>query len=224
MTSGGAIIYEPIKRGSTQYQWLEQELHSTAFQEAKYKVVMFHHQVHGIGLNVVPAFTDPVKKEIKDANGNVMQILYEYPIEDDYLVKDLEPLLDEAGVELVFNGHSHVWNRFRTQSGMNYLESSNVGNSYDAFYRERERTEIIPSDMTYFDRKDFVLSGDPAGLKPIAPLFLDGRTPYITSNTITVFSILNTKTGLVSSYAYDTEKPKKGAYKIDYFKLGEKIK
>lgn len=224
MTSGGAIIYEPIKRGSTQYQWLEQELHSVAFQEAKYKVVMFHHQVHGMGLNVVPAFTDPVKKEIKDDNGNVMQILYEYPLEDDYLVKDLEPLLDDAGVELVFNGHSHVWNRFQTQGEMNYLESSNVGNSYGAFYQDKGRAEIIPNDMTYFDAKDFALSGDPSGLKPIAPLFMDRRMPYITSNTITVFSVLNTKTGLVSSYAYDTEKPEKGAYKIDYFKLGEKIK
>lgn len=217
MTSGGAIIYEPIKKGSAQYQWLEQELKSEAFCQAKYKVVMFHHQVHGLGLNVVPPYTDPVKKEIRDAGGSLQQILYEYPIENDYLLRDLEPLLEQAGVDLVFNGHSHVWNRFRTKQGMNYLESSNVGNNYGAYFDGRKRDEMVPSDMKYFDAEDYSLSGDPGGLKPISPLFMDKKVCYIASNEVTVFSILNTQTGIVSSYAYDITKPEDGVKKIDYF-------
>lgn len=217
MTSGGAIIYEPIKKGSKQYQWLVGELKSEEYQQAKYKVVMFHHQVHGLGLNAIPPFTDPVKKEIRDAGGKLQQILYEYPIENDYLLRDLEPLMEEAGVDLVFNGHSHVWNRFRTEQGMNYLESSNVGNHYGAFYDGAKRSEMVPSDMTDFDAKDYALSGDPGGLEPISPLFMDRRVRYIASNEVTVFSILNTQTGIVSSYAYDITKPEDGVKKIDYF-------
>ncbi len=217
MTSGGAIIYEPIKKGSKQYQWLASELKSEEYKQAKYKVVMFHHQVHGLGLNVIPPFTDPVKKEIKDTGGRLQQILYEYPIENDYLLRDLEPLMEEAAVDLVFNGHSHVWNRFRTKQGMNYLESSNVGNHYGAFYDGEKRTEMAPSDMTHFAAKDYVLSGDPGGLEPISPLFMDRKVRYIADNEVTVFSILNTQTGIVSSYAYDTTKPEEGAKKIDYF-------
>ena len=217
MTSGGSIIYEPIKKGSKQYQWLEKELNSEEYKQAKYKVVMFHHQAHGLGLNVVPSFTDPVKKEIKDVNGQLKQILYEYPIENDYLLRDLEPLMERAGIDLVFNGHSHVWNRFQTKQGMNYLESSNVGNCYGAYYDGEERTEVVPSDMSQFDQKDYVLTGDPGGLKPIPPLFMDKSVPYIADNEVTVFSILNTQTGIVSSYAYDITKPEDGAKKVDYF-------
>ena len=217
MTSGGSVIYEPIKKGSKQYKWLDSELDSKEYQDAKYKVVMFHHQAHGLGLNVIPPFTDPVKKEIRDTNGKLQQILYEYPLEKDYLLHDLEPLLEKAGVDLVFNGHSHVWNRFRTAQGMNYLESSNVGNNYGAFADGKERKEMVPSDMKYFDANDYVLSGDPGGLEPISPLFMDKSVQYIASNEVTVFSILNTQTGIVSSYAYDITKPEDGAKKIDYF-------
>ena len=100
---------------------------------------------------------------------------------------------------------------------MNYLESSNVGNSYDAFIDGKERNEMVPSDLQYFDANDYVLSGDPGGLKPISPLFMDKSVKYIASNEVTVFSILNTQTGIVSSYAYDITKPEDGVKKIDYF-------
>lgn len=223
MTSGGAIIYEPIKKGSKQYQWLERELQSKECNQAKYRLVMFHHQAHGLGLNAVPAFTDPVKKEIKDANGRLQQILYEYPIEKDYLLHDLEPLMEDAGVDLVLNGHSHIWNRFRTEHGMTYLESSNVGNNYGAYYDGRKRDEMVPSDMTYFDTKNYVLSGDPGGLEPISPLLLNNNICYIADNKMTVFSILNTKTGIVTSYSYDITQPEEGVKKIDFFYVSRKI-
>ncbi|MGB5769894.1 MAG: metallophosphoesterase, partial [Crocosphaera sp.] len=42
----GQHIFESIKQESQQYQWLEKELNSEAFKQAKYKIVMFHHPVH----------------------------------------------------------------------------------------------------------------------------------------------------------------------------------
>lgn len=222
----GNHIFEAIKKGSEQYEWLEEELGSEAFQNAEYKVVMFHWQMHGLGGNILPAFTDPVRKEIRDESGNLTQILYEYPIQDDYLQRDVKPLLEEAGVDLVLNGHSHIWNRFKSNRGMNILETSNVGNTYDAFDGEKERTDLAPSDMTNFDAANYVLQGDPYGLTPAEPSIeaLDGKD-YIASNTITVFSVLDTETGNVDSYYFDTENPGSEVVKFDSFhaKRGEEL-
>ena len=59
----GQHIFEPIAKGSPQYEWLEQELQSEAYQQAKYKIVMFHHPPHTLGGNIVPPYTDPQPKE-----------------------------------------------------------------------------------------------------------------------------------------------------------------
>ena len=37
--------------------------------------------------------------------------IYEYPLANDYLANYVEPLLEEYGVDFVFNAHSHLWNR-----------------------------------------------------------------------------------------------------------------
>ncbi|MFO7141137.1 metallophosphoesterase, partial [Arthrospira sp. PCC 8006] len=42
----GQHLFEPISAGSQQYIWLKQELNSPEFQQAKYKIVMFHHPPH----------------------------------------------------------------------------------------------------------------------------------------------------------------------------------
>ncbi|MBE9070183.1 metallophosphoesterase, partial [Leptolyngbya cf. ectocarpi LEGE 11479] len=55
----GQLIFESIEPGSPQYEWLQQELASDEFQQAKYKVVMLHHPPHSLGGNVAPAFTTP---------------------------------------------------------------------------------------------------------------------------------------------------------------------
>ena len=215
----GQHIFEPIAKGSTQYEWLKQELQSEAYQQAKYKIVMLHHPPHTLGGNIVPPYTDPQPKLSYTEDGRLQSRYYDYPIENDYIIRDLIPLLESAGVQLVYYGHSHLWNRFQSDSGMHFLESSNVGNSYGAHLGDNVRE--IPN----YSPQNYAATGNPNGLKPIvpniAPLNDDaGRPlPYIASNDITVFSIFNTETATVSSYRYDTRKPDSTAIKFDEFKL-----
>jgi hypothetical protein len=215
----GQLIYEPIAKGSTQYNWLEKELNSPEFQQAKYKIVMFHHPPHTLGDNIVPAYTDPVQIIERDNASNIQAVRYEYPKDADYIIRDVMPLLEAAKVQLVFYGHSHLWNRFVSSHGIHFLETSNVGNSYGAAWGERKRE--VPTGY----REEYTALGDPNGLEPVIPtisplLGKDGKpTPYIASNDITVFSIFNTGTGKVSSYFFDTRKPDADVVKFDEFKL-----
>ncbi|WP_017318100.1 purple acid phosphatase family protein [Mastigocladopsis repens] len=215
----GQHIYEPIAKGSTQYNWLVQELNKPEFQQAKYKVVMLHHPPHTLGGNIVPAYTEPVQIIERDVDGSIKAIRYEYPKDADYLIRDVIPLLEAAGVQLVFYGHSHLWNRFVSPSGMHFLETSNVGNSYGAAWGGNKREVPIGYKEHYAEL------GDPNGLEPvvptIVPLLGEGGKPmpYIASNEITVFSIFDTGTGRVSSYRFDTRKPDSDAMKFDEFEL-----
>jgi hypothetical protein len=132
----GQFVFEPVGAGSRQYRWLERELWSPAARRARYRVVMFHHAPHGLGSHVVPPFTDPVRAGDR----------WTYPQRADQLLRDVEPLLAAAGVELVLTGHNHVWSRFVSAAGVHWLETSNVGNTYGAG-----------------------LDQDPGGLAPAAP-------------------------------------------------------
>jgi hypothetical protein len=214
----GQHIFEAIAPGSPQYTWLQQELTKPEFQQAKYKIVMFHHPPHSLGGNVVPAYTDPVQIIERDAQGNPTAIRYEYPQPQNYLIRDVVPLLEQAGVQLVFYGHSHLWNRFMSTNGTHFLESSNVGNSYGAFL---DKPRPVPSGFS----ETYAATGNPNGLEPIVPAIapLYDRNgdplPYIASNEITAFSILNTGTGVVSSYRFDTRTPDAPVIKFDEFRL-----
>ncbi len=220
----GQHIYEPIEAGSTQYNWLVKELNSDEFQQAKYKVVMFHHPPHTLGDNIVPAYTNPVQIIERDNNDNITSVRYQYPKEQDYITRDLIPLLEQAKVQLVFYGHSHLWNRFVSPSGMHFLETSNVGNSYGAAYGDRKRKNLPNTNPNNHD-DNYTEIGDPYGLEPIVPTIaplLDENgnpLPYISSNEITVFSIFDTEQGMVSSYRFDTTKPDSEVVKFDEFKL-----
>ncbi len=212
-------IFEPIDKGSAQYNWLVEELNSPEFKQAKYKVVMLHHPVHSLGENIVPAYTNPVQTIEKDDSGKVINIKYEYPLEEDFLTRDIVPLLEKNNVQLVFYGHSHLWNRFQSESGIHFLESSNVGNSYGAFVDDKKRN--VPQGY----KEKYIEAGNPNGLEPIMPSIkpLDGEDgkpiPYIASNEITVFSILDTGNGTVNSYYFDTTKSEEKVVKFDEFKL-----
>jgi hypothetical protein len=217
----GQIVFEPITKGSPQYQWLEKELQSQEFQQAKYKIVMFHHPVHTLGGNIVPPYTDPIAKIEYAPDKSIKSVRYEYPKKDDYIIRDLMPLLESAGVQFVFYGHSHLWNRFVSSKKIHFLESSNVGNSYGAHVGDNKRP--IPTgdlDLNYAD------VGDPNGLEPVIPSIdplvdENGRSlPYIASNDITVFSILDTSNGSVSSYRFDTRQPDSEVVKFDEFIIG----
>ncbi len=215
----GQHIYEPIAKGSTQYNWLVQELNSPEFIQAKYKVVMLHHPPHTLGGNSVPAYTDPLQIIERDEEGNIKAVRYEYPKEADYIIGDLMPLLEAANVQLVFYGHSHLWNRFCSSSGIHFLETSNVGNSYGAAWGDNKREVPIGYQQEYVEL------GDPNGLEPIVPTIApllneDGKSmPYIASNDITVFSIFDTGTGTISSYRFDTRKQDSQVLKFDEFQL-----
>ncbi|QQE63572.1 metallophosphoesterase [Leptolyngbya sp. BL0902] len=225
----GQHIFEAIDRASPQYQWLAQELASDAFQRAKYTVVMLHHPPHTLGDNIVPAFTTPVPVYDYDPDGRLTAVRYEYPRDQDYIARDLVPLLEAAGVNLVLYGHSHLWNRFTSPRGTHYLETSNVGNSYGAFWQDRRRP--IPTDaglaaFSRFNPNDYVAQGDPNGLAPIvptvAPPLVDDQgqpLPYLDSNHLTAFSILDTASGDVRSYAFDTRQPGAAAVEFDRFAL-----
>ncbi|MBF2006545.1 MAG: metallophosphoesterase family protein [Chlorogloeopsis fritschii C42_A2020_084] len=216
----GQHIYEPIAKGSKQYNWLVQELNSSEFKQAKYKVVMLHHPPHTLGDNIIPAYTDPVQIIERDEDDNIKAVRYEYPKQADYIIRDVLPLLEAAGVQLVFFGHSHLWNRFCSSSGMHFIETSNVGNSYGAAYGDKQRKNLPP-----WHSQDYVAIGDPYGLEPVMPTIapiLDEKgqaMPYIASNDITVFSIFDTGTGTVSSYRFDTRKPDGEVIKFDEFKI-----
>jgi hypothetical protein len=224
----GQHIFEPIKPGSAQYQWLQQELNSEAFRQAPYRVVMFHHPPHSLGDNIVPPFTDPVPIYDRHADGTLRAIRYEYPIQNDYIMRDLMPLLETAGVDLVLYGHSHLWNRFVGPTGIHFLETSNVGNTYGAYWGDRRRKTPPAEPTSIFDQYQqtyYVAQGDPNGLDPvvpaIAPLMDDqgNPLPYIASNDLTAFSILDTGTSTVSSYYFDTRKPQSDVVKFDEFTL-----
>ncbi|MBF2028449.1 MAG: metallophosphoesterase [Oscillatoriales cyanobacterium C42_A2020_001] len=215
----GQHIFEPIAKGSQQYVWLEQELNSPQFQQAKYKVVMFHHPPHSLGENSVPAYTNPVQVTDRDATGTITAIRYEYPQQNDYILRDVVPLLEKAEVQLVFYGHSHLWNRFVSPSGMHFLESSNVGNSYGSYVGDTKRN--VPTNY----QEPYPATGNPGGLQPVVPAIaplLDANgqpQPYIASNDITAFSIFDTGTGTISSYYFDTRKPNSPIVKFDEFRL-----
>lgn len=215
----GQIIYEPIAPGSQQYKWLKTELNSPEFQQAKYKVVMFHHPPHTLGDNIVPAYTDPIQIIERDAAGKIKAVRYEYPKEADYIIRDVIPLLEAAKAQLVFYGHSHLWNRFVSSQGMHFLETSNVGNSYGAAWGEKKR--VVPIGY----QEEYTAIGDPNGLEPVFPSISplqgdDGQPiPYIASNDLTVFSIFETATGKISSYRFDTRQPDSPVIKFDEFNL-----
>ena len=222
----GQHIFEDIREGSEQYEWLKQELESDAFKQAKYKIVMLHHPPHTLGGNIVPAFTDPVTVENRDDAGNLKSVQYEYPKENDYIIRDLIPLLETSDTQLVFYGHSHLWNRFESASRLNFLETSNVGNSYGAHLGENPRE--IPTNEAVAaagDLQPFVESyeavGDPNGLVAAEPTIapLENTTPYIASNTITSFTIFDTATGGIKSYYFDTQSPDSPVVAFDEFNI-----
>ncbi len=214
----GQVIFESIAQGSLQYNWLKQELASPEFRQARYRVVMLHHPPHSLGDNVVPPYTDPVRVVEWDDTGAIAAVRYDYPKTDDYLIRDVMPLLETANVQLVFYGHSHLWNRFRTPGGIELLESSNVGNTYGAAWDDNPRD--VPENSS-----NYTALGDPYGLEPILPTLAPLETdqgdlmPFVADNNITVFSILDTATGTVSSYRFDTRTPDAAVIKFDEFAL-----
>ncbi|MEK8226906.1 hypothetical protein NKG05_13700 [Oerskovia sp. M15] len=162
----------------------------------------------GLGDNIMPVFADPVRIEEKDGAGAVVGIRYEYPTSENSLLYDLQPLLEGAGVDLVQNGHSHLWNRFESNNGItHFLETSNTGNTYGAFHALSGRSRPLPGAP--WDASNYLAQGNPGGLAPVVPTVNPHRTPdgtplpFVQSNTNAVFTALDTATGEVTSYDID---------------------
>jgi hypothetical protein len=219
----GQHIFAPVARGSEQYEWLAGELERPETRQARFRVVMLHHPTHGVGWTAAPPFTDPVPVAERDVAGELTAVRYEYPLATDQLLHHVEPLLSRHGVELVLCGHAHVWNRFRNDAGVHFLETSNVGNSFGA-YLPGGRARVVPGPGDGF-RERYAAHGDAGGLEPIVPTVApaygaDGAPlPYHASDDVTAFSLLDTTAGAVRSYRFDPARPDTGPELFDEFPL-----
>lgn len=264
----GDMWFETFDAGSEQYAWLVDVLESEAFQNARYQVVIAHQSTFGLGDNVIPALANrtvtityddngeeasttlvwPVdqdrwERDVEPLLGRITAIRYDYPITDDVWRNDIEPLLLEYGVDLVLNGHSHLWNR-SVVDGMHYLETSNVGNTFGAYYSDDAGTiaeraswaasfwDELESPDSRWDAADYPSTGDLHGREPIFPTEFNPMAeldpleennrplPFVSSNNLTVFSILDTASGTVSSYVFDVRDPTGETRLFDQFVIG----
>lgn len=219
----GEFIFEDIGVGSAQYRWLQGEVASAAFRQAKYTIVMLHEGPQGLGDNVMPQFTHPVRVEERDEAGVLVGVRYDYPSEGNVALHDLGVLLENAGVDLVYNGHSHLWNRFTSGGGTHYLEASNTGNSYGAYHPLSGRARPVPPAP--WNAADYWAQGNPGGLEPVVPTLAPLRTgdgtpqPFIADNRYCVFQALHTGSGIVTSWYVDMANTAAGAVRFDEFRL-----
>ena len=222
----GEHVFEAVDAESPQYAWLQDELASDEFAAARYHVVMLHEGPQGLGDNVMPQFVDPQRIEERDEAGNVVGVRYEYPPSENKLLTDLQPLLEDAGVDLVHNGHSHLWNRYVAENGTtNFLETSNTGNSYGAYHPLSGRSRPLPPAP--WDASHYLAQGNPGGLEPVVPNvapYTDAQgtpLPFVQDNNLAVFTKLNTGSGEITTYSYDVRTPNVRPKVIDVFTIGD---
>jgi hypothetical protein len=219
----GEFIFEDLSVGSLQYVWLQQELGSPEFRSAKYTVVMLHEGPYSLGKNAMPQFAHPQRVEEHNERGELIGIRYDYPAAQNVLLRDLVPLLESAGVDLVYSGHSHLWNRFVSPNGVNYLEASNTGNSYGAFLPISGMSR--PAPPAPWNTENHVAQGSPGRLSPVVPtvaplLTADGQPqPYVADNNFVVFQALHTGTGVITSWYVDMADVTSGPVRFDEFQL-----
>ena len=172
--------------------------------------------------------TSPKEKVIRVALSTLRNLLGIGSAPNDMVVFGLMPVLEAAGVNLVHNGHSHLWNRFVSAEGVNYLEASNTGNSYGAFLPVAGNTRPIPPSP--WDAANYAAQGNPGGLEPVVPTLAplrdpDGRPlPYVADNDFVVFQALHTGTGVVTSWYVDLTDSRSGAVRFDEFSLGPPVR
>ncbi len=223
----GSHIIDDLAAGSEQYEWLRRELSSPEFREARLRVVVMHESPHSIGVNAMPQFAHPVRLEERGSDGVLHGIRYDYPAAENILLRDVAPLLEASGVELVVGGHSHLWSRFVSESGVNYLETSHAGSTHGAFDRSSGRRRARPPRR--WNRHEVLPQGDPGGLAPVVPSVSPRRgaddrpLPYVADADLSVFSILTVAADAgakVESYVFDARTPGVRAELFDEFALG----
>lgn len=126
--------------------------------------------------------------------------------------------------DLVQTAHTHIWDRFRSGAGVHHLSTSNVGNTYGAFL-DTPRRVVPPAEIAERYVEQYDRTGEPYGLDPVVPTLApltnaDGTPlPYLASNDVTAFSILDTGTGTITSYRFDTANPNGSVVPFDQFTL-----
>lgn len=234
----GSHIVDDLQAGSPQYEWLRDELASPAFTGARLRVVVMHESPHSIGVNAMPHFAHPVRLEEREALGELTGVRYDYPSAENILLRDVAPLFEAARVDLVIGGHSHLWSRFTSAAGVQYLETSHAGSTHGAFDRSSGRRRTRPPSR--WNANDAVAQGDAGGLDPIVPTLAPRLgpagepLPYVAEPGLSVFSVLTvsagaaaeadsaaTATAVVESYLYDARTPEVPAQVFDAFAVGE---
>ena len=266
----GDFHFERFDRQSPQFAWLQGVLASPEFRSAPYRVVLAHHSVAGLGDNAAPAHADNVmlidfnvgdgivqtktvrlpadtpgriavfKAEVEPMLKQIVRVRYEYPLGEDIWKQDVEPLLIDAGVQLVQIGHSHLYSHVRSPLAptLNYLETSSAGNSFGAFWTQADGTAWrnarrggntglfaagSPWNVANYPRTD-----DPHGRPPQWPTLAnpmqlwDGEAlpvPFVASNDISTFSVLDTGIGAVRSFAVNLRDPAAPAIEFDRIPL-----
>lgn len=168
------------------------------------------------------------------------RVRYEYPVSKDIWKHDVEPLLVKAGVHLVHVGHSHVYSRVvgRDAPGLTYLETSSAGNTFGAFWTQADGTPwkgrlrggesaLFAADSPW-DTSNCARTDDPFGREPMFPTLANPMhlwagepqpVPFVTSDDISTFTILDTGMGAVRSFAIDLRDPQAEAIEFDRFFL-----
>lgn len=181
--------------------------------------------------------------EVAPLVGHLTALRYDYPRGGDLFATVLEPVLRAGGVDLVLAGHSHIWNRFRS-GDMHLLETSNAGDCYGAFWTgpdgqpwQGRLRDDAPRHQPFWDEvaaglrdpRDYPRTGDPQGRTPIMPTLFnpmlddadsDLPVPFVCSDRLSVFSVLDSAAGMVRSYVVDTADPDAPAREFDRFSLG----
>lgn len=264
----GEHLFTPFAKGSQQYRWLQEVLRSEAFKRSRYRVVMFHQSASGLGDNTVPVLTDPAmfvdyrstqggisaraikmpldaagrarvwRQQVQPLLGSIVAVRYQYPIEEDYFQRDIEPLLMKAGVQLVLHGHSHIWNRTRVGK-LHYLETSSAGNCFGAYWAKPDGSVwhnaqrgkeafFNEAEARGYALADYPRSNDPHARQPIMPNLANPMMlfaaepeplPFVCDNAISTFSILDTTMGAVRSFAIPVNNQGSEVIEFDRFRL-----
>lgn len=179
-----------------------------------------------------PLSPDQWDLEVSPLVAALAAVRYDYPRERDAWAREVEPLLIRTGVDIVHHGHSHIWYRGRIPDGPHIIETSNVGNSYGAYiagYKERGRFSWPQTEpREWYDLDNYATTGDPYRLAPaspseFSPMEHEGAPlPTVDSSDLTVFTILESPSGVVTSYVYDTRRPDDGVRVFDRFTLSSR--
>lgn len=132
---------QPYDTDSAQYKWLEAELASDAAQKADWLFVAFHE----------PGYSEGWDSAGYDGSDDVRSYLM--------------PLLEKYAVDMVFNGHTHDYER-GVYNGVYYIISGGGGAPLDRFYRGFEH--VVRSFYVYhYCTVD--LDGPTLTLRAVAP-------------------------------------------------------